>query len=315
MDKTSDGIKKRAGTEQTLFKRLYKARFIYLWLLVPFGGMAVFNYYPFFNGLIHSLYDWNGVNRSEFIGLSNFIELFTRDPEFWPAMQRMAVLTIADVTKSLMPAFLLAWILAHIINKKISYSYRILLMLPAVVPGMVGIQLWMGWMSANGLVNRILEAIGMSEMAHNWFGDPNTVVPALIFTGLPYINGANTLIFLAGFMGISKELYEALLVDGANGWQRFWYLEVPLLMSQVKLLLILAVIGAVQSYEGIMMMTGGGPGGSSMVPGLMLYNHAFKYWRVGYASAIGVVLFAIIMVFTILQYRYNKSSDTEYDAN
>ena len=122
------------------------------------------------------------------------------------------------------------------------------------------------------------------------------------------------LIFLAGWLNINKELFDAAAIDGVTWWSRLWRIELPLIFGQIRLMLILAVIGGLQNDTNILILTQGGPGTASMVPGLYLYDQAVQYFNFGYACAIGVILFVIILAFTILNMRYARSS-VEYEAS
>ncbi len=127
--------------------------------------------------------------------------------------------------------------------------------------------------------------------------------------GFPFAGGINILIYYAGLAGISESVHEAAELDGARGIRKFLKVDVPLVMSQVKLLTILTVIGTVQGFEGMFILTKGGPGFKTMVPGLWMYMNAFSFQRMGYACAIGVILFLLILGLTVLNMRYFRSSE------
>lgn len=282
------------------FKNIYRSKFIYLALLPTFILLTIFSYYPFFNAFYRSLYDWNGVNVSKFVGLNNFTQILTKDPLFWPSMGRMAIFTLADLVKSLVVPLVVALLIHHIASSRAKYYYRVAVILPAVAPGIVGLMIWKDFMSSNGIINQLLRIIGLGSLTNPWLGDIHTVVAAIIMIGFPWVNGANSLIYLSGLIGISRDLYDAAKVDGIGVWQRLWRIEIPLVIPQIRVLATLSLIASIQSYENILILTGGGPGGSSMVPGLLLYKNAFSYNKLGYASAIGVILFFIIIFLTIM---------------
>jgi len=131
----------------------------------------------------------------------------------------------------------------------------------------------------------------------------------VMFMGFPFAGGINILIYYAGLAGISESVHEAAELDGAKGLYKFLKVDVPLVMSQIKLLTILTVIGTVQSFETLFIMTKGGPGFRTMVPGLWMYMNAFSFQRMGYACAIGVILFLLILGLTVLNLRYFRSSE------
>jgi raffinose/stachyose/melibiose transport system permease protein len=195
-----------------------------------------------------------------------------------------------------------------------AYFYRVLFVVPMVVPGMVVLMIWRFIYSPNlGLLNEVLRVIGLGALARPWLGDFQLALLAIVFIGFPWIAGIGTLIYLAGFQAIPNELLDAAAIDGAGTWARFRRVEIPMVLSQIKLLVILTVIGALQNFATIMVMTNGGPGTTTMVPGLYLYRNAMYYNKMGYACAIGTLIFIITLVLTYLNTRYLRSS-VEYTA-
>lgn len=250
--------------------------------------------------------------REVFVGNTRY-DIVARDPVFIKSLGNMLILLVADVLKSLLVPLLLANLIFHLWSERSKYIFRILLILPAVVPAVVTALLWKDFYRMPtqgshfaGLINQLLALIDPA-LQHGWLGDTATVLPALIFHGFPWVNGANTLILLAGLIAIPHEIYDAAHVDGAKAWTIFRKIELPLLRGPVRLVLIFALLGSIQNYSGILIMTAGGPSNASMVPGLWLYNNAFQFNRYGYASAIGVILFVMLLSLTILSQRLLRS--------
>ena len=261
--------------------------------------LAVFVVYPFGQAIYRSFTEWNGANIDEFVGLANYRELFTNDPLFWRSVRNGALLTAIFVAQSVLVPLGTAWLIHHLRSDRTQYALRILLLVPAVVPTVVGFLVWSQFLQPDGLVNRVLDAVGLHGLTHSWLGDTSVVLWALAGVGFPWLNGANTLIYLAGFLAIPNELYESARMDGAGRWTTFRRLELPLLRGQTRLLAVLALILGLQNYDNVFLLTQGGPADASVVPGLLLYNNAFRYGQYGYAAAIGVVLFLIIFVLSI----------------
>lgn len=285
----------------SLGRRVFKAKFIYLALLPTFVLLAVFCYYPFFDAFVKSLFDWNGVNRLKFIGFDNFVELFTKDSLWWPSFSRMIIIVLVDVLKCVVITTLNAVLLHRVRNFKAQYFFRVMIILPAVVPGMVGNLLWRYFVADNGIINEILTNLGLAALKQQWLGDSNIVLYTLLgIIGFPWVNGANTLILLSGLMNIDKSVYDAAELDGVKWYHKLVCLEIPLILPQITIIVLMQIIGSIQSYENIQVITNGGPGSSTYVPGLLLYNNAFRYNRYGYASAIGVVMFCMITVFSVI---------------
>jgi len=301
--KESSGLREK-NSKSAFMKNI----FIYIAILPTFILLAIFYYIPFVNAFLRSLYDYNGVTKGVFVGFENFKELLFTDELFWPSVGRMVIMTSVDILKTTAIAIGAALLIHRLRNEKAKYFSRVLVVLPAVIPGMVSMLLWKNFVSENGIINELLSNVGLQQLTHQWLGDEKTVLITMMFImGFPWINGANTLIFLAGLMQIDKSIYESVDLDGIKWWQKILKIEFPLIMPQIRIIVLMAIIGGIQSYENIQVITNGGPGNSSYVPGLILYNNAFRYSRFGYASAVGVVLFFMIIGFSILNNRLSRN--------
>jgi ABC-type sugar transport system permease subunit len=298
---------------RSLLGRIIRSRQLYFFLLPTFVLLGVFSYYPFFSALVHAFFDWDGFNDPVFIGLRNFVELFTSDMFFSIALKNMVFFMIAGVFISITVPLATAELIHHLWSEKAKYVLRVLFIIPMVIPGIVGLQIWQQLLAGGGFINKFLEAVGLEAWKHSWLGDTKTVIPAMIFMGFPWAGGVNLLLYLAGLMNVPNEIYDAAVVDGATGWKRIWKIDLPLLKGQMKLILVLSILGTIQGYEGILILTDGGPGTASLVPGLHLFHVAFGYGRLGYGSAIGTMLFVLSLILTIINMKYLRSS-VEYEA-
>lgn len=146
-------------------------------------------------------------------------------------------------------------------------------------------------------------------MQQPWLGSPKTSLYAVTFMGFPWVGGVTVLIYLAGLQGISDEIIDSSLVDGCSGLRRLFSIDIPLILGQFKLIIVLAVIGGLQGWVAVFVMTAGGPGTASMVPGLWMYNNAFLWNKMGYASAIGMFLFVLILSVTILNIKFVRTGE------
>ena len=205
---------------------------------------------------------------------------------------------------------LVAYLIFRLRNARAQYLYRVLFVLPIVVPGFVNIILWRWVFAQRGAVNIILGGLGLENLRHLWLGDPKTALYALMFMGFPWVGGVTMLIYLAGFLAISGEILDAAQVDGATGFKRFWMIELPLIQGQIKLQIVLTFISVIQSFQSQLIMTDGGPGWATYVPGLAMYKAATTDYELGYASAIGMILFVIIFTLTMINQKYIKGSTT-----
>jgi len=157
-----------------------------------------------------------------------------------------------------------------------------------------------------GLLNISLRALGLEHLTRSWLGDPKVVLFSLIFIGFPWLNTLSLLIYLAGLENISTDVLEAAEIDGIDSLRKFFYIELPLILGQVRLTLVLLVIGTLQAYWQILLLTNGGPGIASIVPGLYMFKAAFEQGRMGYATAVGMVMFVIILGLTLINSKLIK---------
>jgi raffinose/stachyose/melibiose transport system permease protein len=163
--------------------------------------------------------------------------------------------------------------------------------------------------SDSGLLNELLKGIGLENWAMGWLSNPKTALLACVMVGFPFAGGIDILIYYAGLSGIPQSVNEAAMLEGCVGLRKFFYIDIPMVMSQIKLMLVLTVIAGVQTYESLFILTKGGPGFKTTVPALWMYYNAFSFQRMGYACAIGVCLFVIVFALTILNMRYVKSTE------
>ncbi len=436
--------------------KLYMA--LYLLIGPTLVGMIVFNYYPKFEAVYRSLFDWDGQTTKDFIGIKNFADLFTgKDPLFWPTFQLVGILLVANVIK-MWPSIITAIALHRLRNEKWQYFYRVMFVLPMVIPGLVWLLIWKNFFDPNvGVLNRLLNATGLmhvldwldrvmpsvsasltpavtnvvdpifgnlwamlllgamvasmafglrglvkawvwwailaltgiflfsisrydqiasfaeesrrmlavlsvivpfvlviaaglladrfaGERGRNamkwtglaivaagsllilltkiwyaptdqfssgspaWLSNEKLVIPSLILWGFPWIGTVGVLIYLAGLQAISVDVYEAAELDGVSSIGKIFRIELPLMMTQVRINLIFLTIGTLTDYGLILLLLGadGGPKNVGMVPGLYMYKKAFVEARFGYACALGMVMFALILLITVIYQKYVK---------
>jgi raffinose/stachyose/melibiose transport system permease protein len=197
----------------------------------------------------------------------------------------------------------------HVYNKRAQNIYKTLFLIPMVVPHIIIFLLWRWIYAGDGLLNKLLESVGLESLTGTWLGSSTSALWSIVFVGFPWISGIYFLIYLAGLVAISQELFEVGKMDGINVWQRLRYVELPMLKSQIRLVVILAFINQFQSFENVLVLTNGGPGFNTLTPALYLYKKGFEYNELGYASAIGVIVFIILVLFTILMNKAIKPSE------
>jgi raffinose/stachyose/melibiose transport system permease protein len=282
---------------------------LYVLIAPTFILLAVFSLIPFMIAFATSFYDYEVGGESRFVGLANYLE-YVGDYTFLESFRNMLFLTGFHVICVMIVPLVVAKLIFSLSSERASYIYRVLFLLPIVVPNVAIYLIWRGVIyNEDGLVNNILHLVGLTPPQQGWLTGPATVLWAIAFIGFPFAGGINILIYYAGLTAIPDSVHEAATLDGATGLKKFLLVDVPLVLSQVKLLVMLTIIGGIQAFEGIYILTVGGPGFESMVPGLWMYLNAFMFQRMGYACAIGVILFLLILMLTIINMQYFRTSE------
>ncbi|MFK7694454.1 DUF5711 family protein [Paenibacillus sp. HJGM_3] len=292
-----------------IFKRLWKDKYAYMMLVPSFSLLLVFLYYPSISGLFHSLYDWNPGSRSTFVGLDNFKRMLD-DPYVSKGAVNLLILVVTGLFKTLIPPLIVAELIYHLRNNKAKYLFRTSFVISMVIPSVGFLLVWQNLYDPNiGLINQILTVIGLDSFAHPWLGDADTALWAIIFMGFPFVGIMQLLVMYSGLIAISDEVIEAARMDGAKSFRIIRSIHLPLLGGQFKLLIVLALIGIVQDFGSILIVTGGGPMDSTYVPALQMYYAATKFGDLGYASALGVSMFLVILLITVINMKFIKTAD------
>jgi raffinose/stachyose/melibiose transport system permease protein len=269
--------------------------------------MGLFAYTPAASAIYHAFFIWNGSDISEFTGLGNFRAMLT-DNVLHHAIVVMLLFLGANLVKFL-PTIAAAVILFHLANRRLQYAFRVVFVLPMAVPTIVGLLVWKYfYRMEGGLLNTLLLHQGLIKAPVNWLGSTDTVVPSLLFIGFPWVSTIGVLILLAGLQSIPQSVFDATLIDGCGPWRRFFRVELPLVAGQIKLNLILITIGTIQDFWLPLVLTKGGPNNASMLPGLWMYQNAFSHGRMGYAAALGLVMFLVILALAMFNIRFVRSS-------
>ncbi len=280
---------------------------VYMLVAVPLALVILFNYYPIINGFIHIFYRWDGNKIEEFIGFGNVVKMF-HDTDLWRSFLVVFLFVASSLVKMIIP-ILTAIILHHIISERAGYIYRIGFVIPMVVPAVVYILMWKYFYEPNaGFLNQILRSLGFLKNNEiiQWLSNKYLVLPSLIFSGFPWVGAFGVLIYLAGLQNIPKDVYEAADIDGAGPFRIFRSIELPLITTQVRINLVLMIIGTIQGWQNVYLYLGesGGPGGIATVPGLLVFREAFAQGFFGYGCAVGFLLFLIILILTIINNKF-----------
>lgn len=286
-----------------------------MFLLPIYFLMVTFKYIPFCMAIFKSFFNWNGGNVDVFIGFKNYTAAL-HDPVLLRSLWNSFLISGANILIVLTLPLLAAELLYAVRSQKKQYIIRTAFTFPMVVPSVVIILLWK-WILAGdtGVLNYFLGMAGLDGLVKPWLGNSKTALASIIAIGFPWLGsaalgGLQFLLYYGALQNISKDMFEAAQIDGADLFQRFCKIDLPMLASQMKLTVTLAIINAVQVFDTVYILTKGGPGTATITPSVVLYEQGFTYRKMGYASAIGVIMFAIIMILTIINQKLMKNTES-----
>lgn len=283
--------------------RLVKRRrlgllFVSPWLI----GFLAFTIYPFLASIYYSFTDYSVLTPPEFVGFSNYKTLFTDDPLFWKSLGNTFYFAVISIPLQ----FVVALGLAMLLNQKVKglAIWRTIFYLPSIVPVVAASIVWLWLLNPQyGIINGLLYLIGID--GPGWITDPKWSKPSLIIMSLWGVGGS-MIIYLAALQDVPAQLYEAAELDGAGSYHKFINITLPTISPVIFFQVIMGIIGALQYFTQAYVMTGGGPADSTLFYSLYLYNNAFKYFKMGYASAMAWILFIIILVLTLALFRSSR---------
>jgi len=264
---------------------------------------AAFMLYPFLSAFWYSLTSWDLVGPPRFVGLRNYVRLL-QDEDFWNAARVTAYYTFG----LLVPMLPLSLLLAMLLDRRLRGRafYQGVLFAPAVLAAVVVSMIWrVVYMPQGGLYLLFTAPFGLTNIP--WLNDVHWAMPALIIVGIWKNVGYYMVIFLAGLQGISPTFYEAARVDGASTWQQFRRITLPLLRPIMLFVAVVSMTKAFQGFTAAYTLTGGGPADATKVLPLLVYENAFSFNKMGYASAIAVIMFVVLLALTLIQFRTLKS--------
>ena len=275
------------------------------WLI----GFLLFNLGPILASVYFSFTQWTIVRPPVWVGLDNYIRMFTRDPLFWQALKVTSLFVLMSLPLKLVCGVALSLLL----NLKVRGMniYRTIFYFPAVISGVAVSLMWM-WLlqPETGVINTLLDMIGIK--GPGWFWDPQWALPSVALMSVWSVGGS-AVIYLAGLQNIPPHLYEAAEIDGAGRWQRFWRITIPLLTPTLFFQLIIEMIGSFKVFTQAFVITQGGPVKATYFYLFYFYEEAFRNFNMGYASALALVLMIIILAATIFL-NYTSERWVYYEA-
>ncbi|MFT4044431.1 MAG: sugar ABC transporter permease [Gordonia sp. (in: high G+C Gram-positive bacteria)] len=276
-----------------------RQRTAYLYILPALIVFVVFLGIPLVQTIQYSFYHWNGLGQATVAGLSNYLEVF-RNADlragFGHAAQLMIFYSLIPVCLGL----ILATVVSRSASSRSMSFYRTVFFLPQVIATVVVATMWISIYSQNGMLNQLLRAVGLGDLARVWLGDPTSALICIGVVGSWFNTGLCVVLFLSGIGTIAPEIYEAARIDGASRRREFFWITLPAVRGQIAVALTLTMVSALKTFDLVYITTRGGPGTSTTVPAFEAYNQAFNTGKVGLAAAIAVVLTVAIVLVTVL---------------
>ena len=274
----------------------------FLFLLVPVALTIIFGYLPFVSMVEYSFMRWDGMGEKEFIGFKNYVDALTR-PENYRVFKVALYYLVASVVQIALALFF-ATILSF--NLKGKSFFKGVLFFPYLINGVAIGLIFLYFFRDTGTLNTFLKFWGFKGDTL-WLTDPKMVNWSIAFTSVWRYMGYNMIMFLGAIQSIPSEIYEAAELDGANYWDVFWHIILKTIMPIVKLMVILSITGSLSAFETPYIMTGGGNGSETFV--IRTVDTAFKYNKIGLASAMAIILTVIVLIVTAIQEKYFKVED------
>ncbi len=279
-----------------MFSRWIGLLYVSPWII----GFLAFTLYPILSSVYYSFTDFSITSAPVWIGLKNYVEIFTKDKLALPSLAITFKYVFLSVPAKLVFALFVAMILNT--NMKGVNFYRTVYYLPSILGGSVAIAvLWRFLFRRDGIVNLILQVVGLPYV--DWIGSPKFALGTVALLAV-WQFGSSMVLFLSGLKQVPQELYEAARVDGATKIRQFFSITLPMITPVVSFNVIMQLINGFQEFTGPYVVTNGGPLNSTYVFAIHLYNSAFKYFRTGYASALSWILFIAIMFFTVILFKF-----------
>ena len=315
-------LKKHVYDKNSQLKRMKKIGIIketvsiYSMLMPMIILLFALSIYPICWALRYCLYDWDGINSATFVGLDNFVRLFTRDTAWWRSVTNTLAFTVVKLCIEIPFALVIAFILNSSSIKGKSLFRNIYLLPSTVSIAVLSVGFTALFSPYNGFFNEMLLKIGIIETNFNWLGNSASAFMICVVLSVWQFFGQNSLLLLAGLQGIPSEIYESARVEGASTIQCFRKITVPMIMPVLQMVLMLAIIGSLGSFDIVYVLTNGGPNGATELMALNIYNKFFGTEGIneyGYGCALGVICSAIVGIVTLIYLYTSQKIKNKYE--
>ncbi len=288
-------VQKRRMTKGERKSLITGLLFVSPWII----GFVLWTVYPVLSSIYYSFFRYDLITEPIFLGLGNYIEIFTDDPRFWKVVWN----TLFYVGLSVPLGVLSAFLIANLLNAKLAGRsfFRAVFYIPAIVPAICVAMVWLFIYNVQyGVINSALKALGQPIIP--FLSNPDLSKPSLILIHI-WAQGTAIVIFLAALQDVPRSLYEAATVDGANAWHKFRHITIPMTSPIILYTAVLGLIGGFQIFLLPYLLTNGGPAASTEFYAMHLYRSAFELFRMGKASALAWLMFVVVAAFTVLLFR------------
>ncbi len=292
------GRKRRFRTRETVIG--------FLFILPSLIGFTVFYAIPAVRGVIISFSDWDLLTPAQSVGLENYARLL-KDPTFWNSLKVTVYYVLLNIPLQTLLAMIIAVMMSRLTQ---SVIIRAIIILPWLMPSVVVGLLWLWLMDPNiGIINEFLRAIGVGTVP--FLNLPRTAMPSIALINIWQYVGYTALLLFAGLQAIPGSVYEAASIDGASESQMFWRVTIPLLRPVLVFVLVTSMIGSFQIFDTVAITTKGGPVNATKVLNYYIYEQAFSRFNMGYATAISMVLFLILIFISMVQMRLMRAGESD----
>lgn len=286
----------------------------YAFILPAFVLLISLRYVPTVMAIYYSFTEWKGFFGSpQFVGLANYVDLF-QNTVFLAGLRNMAIYATVRTALVLVLAFFAAELVYSLRSHRAQTFWQVIFIIPLIIPDTVVFLVW-GFVfnTQNGILNTLLETIGMAQLQQPWLGQSSTALWAITFIGFPFIASVPFLIFVSSLQGLPGDVLEAARLDGCSPFSRVVHMDIPLMRGPLTLALILLILEGIRVLLPQLILTGGGPGTATESPAIFLYRSAFQYGNFGSATAVGVVMLIIGLAFSYfsIRLRYQGAADVD----
>lgn len=286
-------------------------KYLLVFLLPAVALVAVLVFFPVILNIYYSMFKWTAYSSTmDFVGIKYYQKLFT-DPKILLAIKNNVLYAVVSLIFQTGLGLVIAHLFITFANTKYAAITRVIIFVPAVISLTAIGMLWViAYNPSLGFVNAFLETIGLGGLAHDWLGDAKTAMMSIIMVSQWQYIGEMVMLYTVGLQAVPLDIYESAKIDGASNFQTFIHVTIPMIRSTILMNTTITIIGAFMVFDEVYVMTSGGPGGATETLATLMYETGFRKDNMGYASAIGVLLFIITFIFSFIQLRMYNVSDS-----